>query len=79
MMHDKDFADMEVRRAAGEAGDASGNADAAAFLFKSGDIAGAISRLQLAREQSEKAMRAATQAEWRLRRLIELATDQSEG
>lgn len=71
-MEDKDYAAMEVRRAAGNAGDASGSADAAVFLFERGDIAEAADRMQLAREQAEKAMRAAAQAEWRLRRLMSL-------
>ena len=71
-MEDKDHAAMEVRRAAGNAGDASGSADAAVYLFESGDIFGAADRMRLATEQAEKAMRAASQAEWRLRRLMAL-------
>lgn len=68
-MQDKDFAVIEVRQAAADAGDASGSADAAVYLFESGDISGATYRLQLAREQASSAMRSAAQAEWRLRRI----------
>lgn len=71
-MEDKEHAVMEVRRAAGNAGDASGNADAAVYLFESGDIAGAADRMHLAREQAEMAMKTSAQAEWRLRRLMAL-------
>lgn len=71
-MQDEDHAAIEVRRAAGNAGDASGSADAAVYLFERGNIAEAADRMQLAREQAEKAMMAAAQAEWRLRRLMAL-------
>lgn len=71
-MDEMNIAKIEVRAAAGNAGDASGSADEAAFLFERGDIAEAAEKMKFAREQSEKAMRCATQAEWRLRRLIAL-------
>jgi hypothetical protein len=71
-MNEQKMAESEVRAAAGNAGDASGSADAAAYLFASGDIAGAAEQMKFAREQAEKAMRTAAQAEWRLRRLMAL-------
>lgn len=76
-MDDRDHAVIEVNRAAGEAGDASGNADAAASLLEKGDFSGAADCMALAREQSERAMSRAAQAEWRLRR-IALAKSEAE-
>jgi hypothetical protein len=69
-MKERDFAEMEVRRAAGDAGDACGSADAAKFHFDRGEFAVAATWLKLAREQAEKARATATQAEWRLLRMI---------
>lgn len=71
-MEEIDHAKIEVRAAAGNAGDASGSADEAAYLFERGDIAEAADKMKFAREQAEKAMRCAAQAEWRLRRLMAL-------
>jgi hypothetical protein len=72
-MEDIEHAKIEVRAATGNAGDASGSADEAAYLFERGDIAEAADKMKFAREQAEKAMRCAAQAEWRLRRLIATA------
>lgn len=72
MLSETDYAKIEVRAAAGNAGDASGSADQAAYLFERGDIAEAAEKMKFAREQAEKAMRCAEQAEWRLRRLVAL-------
>ena len=71
-MKEIDHAKIEVRAAAGNAGDASGSADEAAHLFERGDIAEAADKMKFCREQAEKAMRCAAQAEWRLRHLLTL-------
>lgn len=71
-MNEIDHAKIEVRAAAGNAGDASGSADEASYLFERGDIAEAADKMKFCREQAEKTMRYAAQAERRLRHLMTL-------
>mgnify|MGYP003491359898 CR=1 FL=1 len=74
-MNAMDRAKIEVRAAAGNADDASGSADEAAYLFERGDIAEAADKMTFCREQAERAMRCAAQAEWRLRHLLTLPSN----
>lgn len=64
------LAKINVQSAVGDAGDASGSADQAAWLFGRGDIAEAAERMKLAREQAQKAMHSAEQAEFKLRQIL---------